>query len=515
MPSDGPGRYLLDASVDPHGLARVSPTAQDTPMLDARKNTGSGDRAILAGLYPQDGHLSPDTRLDELESLVSAAGGQAVARIFQRRGLSRGDSEPQRPVDPSTYLGRGKIEEVKYELTRLDGNLVVFDNELSPAQIREIEQRLGCRVIDRSELILDIFAARARTREAMLQVELAQLQYTAPRLRGMWSHLERQAGGGGGRSGGIGTRGPGEQQIEIDRRIVQKRISRLKTELDQVLQRRERQVMARNHRVWTVGLVGYTNAGKSTLLNTLTDAGTYAADQLFATLDTVSRRWAVRPGVDIPVSDTVGFVRDLPHHLVASFRSTLAEALHADLLIHVVDASHPDTLDQVAAVHGVLSELGVDIERVVGALNKCDLDVDPTTLVELRSLFSDSVSISAHSGHGLDDLADLVVARRNSDWVELEVHVPHTEARFAALVHEHGEVLREKWEDDGWHARVSIPRPIRWQLEPFEQASDGEAPSTELAPDADADANAGTGAAPPPQAPETRAPEEPTPPSVR
>ena len=436
-------------------------------MLDARKNTGSGDRAILAGLYPQDGHLSPDTRLDELASLVAAAGGTAVGRVIQKRGLARREGGNQPPVDPATYLGRGKIDEIQFEAMQQHANLVVFDNELSPAQIREIEKRLGCRVIDRSELILDIFAARARTREAMLQVELAQLQYTAPRLRGMWSHLERQAGGGGGRSGGIGTRGPGEQQIEIDRRIVQKRISKLKTELNQVLKRRERQVTARNNRVWTIGLVGYTNAGKSTLLNRLTDAGTYAADQLFATLDTVSRRWSVRPGVDIPVSDTVGFVRDLPHHLVASFRSTLAEALHADLLIHVVDASHPDTLDQVEAVHQVLSELGVDLDRVMGALNKCDRDVEPTTLVELRSLFSDAVSISAHAGTGLDALAQLVVQRRNADWVELEVVIPHADSRFAALVHEHGEVLREDWEDDGWHARVSIPKPILWQLEPF------------------------------------------------
>lgn len=436
-------------------------------MLDARKNTGSGDRAILAGLYPQDGLLSPDTRLDELASLVSAAGGTAVARVFQRRGLARHDGSSQPPVDPATYMGRGKIDEIQFEVVQQHANLVVFDNELSPAQIREIEQRLGCRVIDRSELILDIFAARARTREAMVQVELAQLQYTAPRLRGMWSHLERQAGGGGGRSGGIGTRGPGEQQIEIDRRIVQKRISRLKNELDQVLKRRERQVTARNTRVWTIGLVGYTNAGKSTLLNTLTNAGTYAADQLFATLDTVSRRWSVRPGVDIPVSDTVGFVRDLPHHLVASFRSTLAEALHADLLIHVVDASHPDTLDQVQAVHQVLTELGVDLDRVVGALNKCDREVDPTTLVELRGLFSDAVQISAHTGVGLNDLAQVVIACRNTDWVELEVLVPHTESRFSALVHEHGEVLREDWRDDGWHARISIPKPIRWQLDPF------------------------------------------------
>ena len=436
-------------------------------MIETRQQTGSGDRAVLAGLYPQDARLSPDTRLDELESLVSAAGGKVVSRIYQRKGLARDGSDTQRPVDPATYIGSGKVEELKYELMVQSANLVVFDNELSPAQIRELEKRLGCRVIDRSELILDIFAARARTREAMLQVELAQLQYTAPRLRGMWSHLERQAGGGGGKSGGIGTRGPGEQQIEIDRRIVQKRIARLKAELSDVLERRERQVMARNTRVWTVGLVGYTNAGKSTLLNALTDAGTYAADQLFATLDTVSRRWSVRPGIDIPLSDTVGFVRDLPHHLVASFRSTLAEALHANLLIHVVDAAHPDALDQVEAVTRVLSELGVEPERIVGALNKCDQLSEPATLAELRTRFSDAVTISAHTGEGLDKLADLVIQRRADDWVQLDLLVPHADARFAALVHEHGEVLAEEWKDDGWHARVSIPKLIEWQLLPF------------------------------------------------
>jgi len=436
-------------------------------MIETRQQTGTGDRAVLAGLYPQAGRLSPDTRLDELESLVAAAGGESVARIYQRRGLARDGFDTQRAVDPATYIGAGKVEELKYELVAQQGTLVVFDNELSPAQIRELEKRLGYRVIDRSELILDIFAARARTREAMLQVELAQLQYTAPRLRGMWSHLERQAGGGGGKSGGIGTRGPGEQQIEIDRRIVQKRIAKLKSELEGVLQRRERQVAARNTRVWTIGLVGYTNAGKSTLLNTLTNAGAYAADQLFATLDTVSRRWSVRPGVDIPVSDTVGFVRDLPHHLVASFRSTLAEALHADLLLHVVDGAHPDALDQVDAVTGVLSELGVESERIVGVLNKCDRIDDPATLAELRTRFNDTVTISAHTGQGLGALAELVIRRRADDWVQLDLMVPHTEARFAAMVHEHGEILLEDWRDDGWHARVSIPKLIEWQLLPF------------------------------------------------
>jgi len=433
-------------------------------MIEARSTTSAEDHAILVGLYPLDAPLSPDRSLAELASLVSAAHGRAVGQVIQRRGLSQGEWE-HRPVDPSTYIGKGKVEDVAFEIAQRDANLVVFDNELSPAQIRVLERRLKCRVIDRSELILDIFASRARTREAMLQVELAQLQYTAPRLRGMWSHLERQAGGGGGKSGGIGTRGPGEQQIEIDRRIVQKRIALLKGELEQVLVRRERQVAARNGRVWTVGLVGYTNAGKSTLLNSLTNAGAYAADQLFATLDTVSRRWAVRPGVDIPVSDTVGFVRNLPHHLVASFRSTLAEALHADLLLHVVDASHPEAESQVAAVHAVLNELEVDLDQVLGVLNKVDQVDDPAVLSVLRGSFEQSVAISAVTGEGLGPLADAVIARRSSDWTELQLHVPHDQARLAALVHEHGEVLQGIWEDDGWHARVSLPKAVVWQVQ--------------------------------------------------
>lgn len=433
-------------------------------MLEPRETRTEPDRVVLVGLYATDGGRSPDTSLDELHSLVEAAQGVPLGRIVQRRGLVR---HGERPVDAATYIGRGKVEELKEQLMLDDANLVVFDNELSPAQIRELERRLACRVIDRSELILDIFAARARTREAMLQVELAQLEYTAPRLRGMWSHLERQQGGGGAASGGIGTRGPGEQQIEIDRRIVQKRLSLLRGELNQIQKRRDRQVQARNARVWTVGLVGYTNAGKSTLLNALTDAGTYAADQLFATLDTVSRRWAVRPGVDVPVSDTVGFVRDLPHHLVASFRSTLAEALHADLLLHVVDVSHPEALDQVNAVHQVLTELNVEPDRIVGVLNKIDAQDDQTILVEIRSVFQEAVVVSARTGVGLEQLAETVVTRRSMDWAELELLIPHSQARLTALAHQHGQVIMEDWTDSGWRARVSIPQAIRWQLEPF------------------------------------------------
>ena len=413
--------------------------------------------ALLVGSYPTDAPIPPDTSLDELESLVLAARGRVVARIIQRRG------QGTTGIDPATFIGKGKVGQVAADRKELDAELVVFDNDLSPAQIRELEKRIGCRVIDRSELILDIFARRARTRVSKLQVELAQLEYTAPRLRGMWSHLARQAGGGG-----VATRGPGEKQLEIDRRLVDARITRLKGELERITARRERQVTSRTDRVWSVGLVGYTNAGKSTLLNALTGANTYVADELFATLDTVSRRWAVRPGVDIPLSDTVGFVRDLPHHLVASFRSTLAEALHADLLLHVVDASHPDAEEQIDAVHKVLLSLDVPKWRILGVLNKVDVsNRDRVELANLKARFDAVVTISAVTGQGLDQLAERVVASRAKEWRELTLHVPLDHAKLHALVSEHGQILEERWEEDGWHARVSVPEFIIWELKAY------------------------------------------------
>jgi GTP-binding protein HflX len=294
--------------------------------------------AVIVGAYYGRDLAIADVLLDELESLVSAAGGQTVARLIQRFSHSRS-------MTPATYIGSGKAQFLAELVEANEATVAVFDTELSPAQVRSLEEIVGCRVIDRSELILDIFASRARTRESRVQVELAQLQYTAPRLRGMWSHLERQAGTGG--AGGMGLRGPGEKQIEIDRRIISKRLTRLRAELETIHKRRKREVNARVGRHFCVGLVGYTNAGKSTLLNSLTSADAYSADKLFATLDTKTRRWRLPGGINMMLSDTVGFVRDLPHQLVASFRSTLQEALEADLLLHVIDASHPQVAEQL------------------------------------------------------------------------------------------------------------------------------------------------------------------------
>jgi GTP-binding protein HflX len=423
------------------------------------------DRAILVGVYAA--ATDADRRLDELDSLVRAARAAPVHRVIQRRPHN---VDEDRPLNPATYVGSGKVEEIALQVQDCGAKVVVFDHELSPAQVRTLEQHLACRVVDRSEVILDIFATRARSRQAKLQVELAQLQYTAPRLRGMWTHLARQAGQSGG--GGIATRGPGEKQLEIDRRIVQKRILHLKRQIAQIDARKERQVAARASQSWGVGLVGYTNAGKSTLLNALTSAEAFAADQLFATLDTVSRRWEVQPGVAIPLSDTVGFVRDLPHHLVTGFRSTLAEALHASLLLHVVDASHPDAVEQAQVVQEVLAELEVAPQRVLGVLNKVDQVEDPTILRELRWLLPEAIAISARSGEGLAELARAVATRRAGEWEVVQVIVPHAEGRLVALVNARGEILSEAWDVDGWHAEVRVPASVIPELRNVIQGAD-------------------------------------------
>ncbi len=408
------------------------------------------ERVLILGLYSSS--TPAELRLAELASLVRAAGGVVVGEVVQRRPHHIADD---RPIDPATYIGKGKAAEVAQRVEEEHVATVAFDNELSPAQIRELEERLGCRVVDRSEVILDIFASRARTKAARLQVELAQLQYTAPRLRGMWSHLARQAGQSGG--GGIATRGPGEQQLEIDRRIVDQRVQLLKERLSKIEARKERQVGDRSEQAWGVGLVGYTNAGKSTLLNALTRGEVFVKDQLFATLDTVSRRWEVKPGLAIPLSDTVGFVRDLPHHLVTGFRSTLAEALYADLLLHVVDASHPDAEAQIEVVHEVLSDLGVPAHRVLGVLNKCDAVDNPLDLLDLESHFAESVRISAVTGEGLDVLAETVARRRSEAWTTFQVVIPHSEGALMAKVHARGEVVEERWDEEGWHAEIRVP----------------------------------------------------------
>ncbi len=419
-------------------------------MIEERKHTGPEMAVIVGAYYGRDLAIA-DVLLDELDSLVAAAGGECVARLIQRFSHSRS-------MTPATYIGSGKAAFLAELVEANEATVAVFDNELTPAQVRSLEKIVGCRVIDRSELILDIFASRARSRESRVQVELAQLQYTAPRLRGMWSHLERQAGTGG--SGGMGLRGPGEKQIEIDRRLISKRLSRLRAELETIHKRRKREVNARVGRHYCVGLVGYTNAGKSTLLNSLTSAEAYTADQLFATLDTKTRRWRLPGGIKMMLSDTVGFVRDLPHQLVASFRSTLQEALDADLLLHVIDASHPQVAEQLKTVNNVLEDLGCDLSRLICVLNKVDLVEDPDVITVLRASLPETVVISAATGEGTEALAELVLSRYRDSCTRFKIVAPLNSGKLQAFARANCGVEDEVYDQESWTAELSVPETM-------------------------------------------------------
>lgn len=402
---------------------------------------------LLPGREPAGTRYDP---LAELASLAEAAGAIVVGRMIQKR--------PK--VCASTYIGSGKVKELTEYVNEKQAELIIFDDDLSPSQIRGVEEEVGCRVIDRTELILDIFASRARTKAARMQVELAQLEYTAPRLRGMWTHLERIAGAGGGTTagsvGGIGTRGPGEKQIEIDRRIVQKRVAFLRDQIAEIDHRKLREVKSRRD-FFTVGLVGYTNAGKSTLLNALTGAGAYVADKLFATLDTKTRRWDLGDGQMVLLSDTVGFVRNLPHHLVASFRATLEETIHSNLLLHVIDAAGHDAVSQIEAVEEVLAGLGCQDIPTIKVLNKIDLVGDESAIHHLRLSQPEAVEISAMTGQGLDRLMQRVVEQMRNRYVTLTIDADSGNGRLFSYISKQGHILDQTFTDARTRLRVRLP----------------------------------------------------------
>ena len=382
--------------------------------------------------------------LDELRALVGSAGGEVVGELLQKRERPRGAS----------YLGKGKLEELVHLVGMVDAGVVIFDNELAPMQIKTIEEAVCCKVLDRSELILDIFATRARTREARLQVEIAQLQYTAPRLRAMWTHLGQVTGGA---PIGVGTRGPGEQQLEIDRRLVQKRLSQLREKLHEVQDRKTREVDARTLEHFTVGLVGYTNAGKSTLFNRLTEGGAFEADMLFATLGTRIGAWNVGGGSTVLLSDTVGFIRDLPHHLVASFRATLEETVYAHALLVVLDASDPAAIRQFQTVTEVLDEIGATGQPRILVLNKVDRLREsvregrtPGGILEawLESN-PDAIVASARDGEGVDRLAAAVLGQLRGEMREATLAIPLRESRLVDLVEKRTEVVDRDYDTPG------------------------------------------------------------------
>jgi len=441
------------------------------------------ERTVLAAVrLPQD-RFDPADPFGELGELARQAGAVIVGTVEQNR---------EKP-EPGTYMGRGKIEELKNICEELEATTIIFDHDLSPKQISKIEQMTGRKVLDRSELILDIFASRATTHEARLQVELAQLEYTYPRLRAMWDHLERIVGSGG--IGGVGTRGPGEQQLEIDRRLVQRRKKLLQNELAEIQGRKRRAVQARNNEAFTVGLVGYTNAGKSTLFNTLTSGGAYADDRLFATLMTRTRQWDLGGGRLALLSDTVGFVRDLPHQLVASFRATLEEATHANLLLIVLDISDPAAELQYDTVTKTLDELfeevGSEEERAQRAavrdgaglvawnpperlvlLNKADRLPNNRELLVWQSKIPDAIPMCALPDPndparltlGHDALEAVVLDRMLGQVRELEIRVPLADSRTIHTLESRGEVLERAYEADDAILRVRVGERVLAQL---------------------------------------------------
>lgn len=413
------------------------------------------EQAILVGVILPDSAVDPRDPLGELEALARTAGARVVGRVIQKR----------RSVDAATYIGSGKVLEIARLAGKLKADVVIFDNDLSPGQIGALEKMIneelssprgrGVKVLDRSELILDIFATRARTAEAKLQVELAQLEYTYPRLTRMWGHLERIASGVGP---GIGTRGPGEKQLEIDRRLVRRRIAELRREIARIQQRKSRTVARRTAEHFTVCIVGYTNAGKSTLFNALTDAGAYADDRLFATLDTRTRAWRLDRGTEVLVSDTVGFVRDLPHHLVASFRATLEETIHADLLLHVLDVGHPQAEHQFETVHKVLQEIGAGGKPEILLLNKIDTPEGRAALPFWRTIHPQAIPISALTGEGADVLRSAVLEIVRGQQMEVELETASSDGRLLTFIESHSQVLDRRFSDGKARFRARLGR---------------------------------------------------------
>lgn len=411
-----------------------------------RADSVDREAAVLVGVALA-GADHPQDLLEELQGLADTAGTRIVGTLTQRRTTP----------DKTTYLGKGKVEELHELVEATDADVVIFDNDLSPAQTRNLERAVDVKVIDRSELILDIFASRAQTHEARLAVELAQLQYSLPRLKRMWTHLSRL-------KMGIGMRGPGEKQLEVDRRLVEKRIHDLRTELATIERRKERQVAARREHM-TVSLVGYTNAGKSTLLNKLTGAGVLAEDKLFATLDTRTRRWHLPGWGPVLLSDTVGFIRDLPHHLIASFKATLEETRCADLLLHVADASNPSAEQQIRAVYTVLEEMGVEEKDTLLVLNKSDA-VDRTDVELLLQHYPHAIAISAHSGENIARLSAAVSDSLSAGFAEVDVETGVENGRLLAFLAAKGEVYSNRYHDD---SRVTVhcrlPRRFLGQID--------------------------------------------------
>lgn len=413
------------------------------------------ERAVLVGIEQRGSSWPVDRSLDELERLADTAGAECVARVTQRL---------ERP-NPRTFIGSGKVAEVCGLVSRLDADVVIFDDDLSPSQQANLEKAVGepVKIIDRTALILDIFGLHAQTREGRLQVQLAQLQYLLPRLRGMWSHLAKEQ-----TRGGIGSRfGQGESQLEVDRRMVRNRIAAVRRELAVVERRRSVQSKERiASPAFRVALAGYTNAGKSSLLNRLTGSTVLAQDKLFATLDPTTRAYRLPGGRSMTITDTVGFIQKLPHGLVDAFKSTLSEVREADLIIMVADASDDNLSRQLDAVHRVLEEIGAGESRSLVVFNKIDL-IDAETLLDLRRIYPDAVLVSARTGEHIDDLVERVALEAAALDKLIDVHIPYANGSLVQLIRQSGRVLEESFEETSTHLVAKVPPRIAGYLSAY------------------------------------------------
>jgi len=435
------------------------------------------ERAFLVGveLRSEKPLISMEDSLGELALLARTVNLEIVGETSQKIDVP----------NPSTLVGTGKVEEIALLAEECLADVVIFDTELSPRHQRELEERFGVklRVLDRTALILDIFAQHARTSEGILQVSLAQYEYRLPRLTRAWTHLARQAGGGGGRAGsigGVGLRGPGETQLEVDRREIHKRISMLKKELEKVRAHRQRyRAQRKRSRIPLISLVGYTNAGKSTLLNHLTNAGVLVADQLFATLDPTTRRIELPGGHQALITDTVGFIQKLPTQLIAAFQATLEEICEADLLIHVVDVTHPNAIEQARSVEQTLREIHAEQIPVLTALNKIDRLPEPELTNEFLSGQSRSVGISALKGLGIEELLRAIEEDLFENFSQVSAQIPYTEGQLISLFHEQGQVVRIEHGRKGVFIQGYIPGRLLARFFPYQSASPQDDDETE------------------------------------
>lgn len=444
--------------VERYALRRVAGLSTElTDITEVEYRRLRLERVVLVGVWTEGTVEDAENSLRELAALAETAGSQVLEGVIQRR---------DRP-DPATYIGSGKAGELRDIVRATGADTVICDGELSPAQLIHLEDVVKVKVIDRTALILDIFAQHARSREGKAQVALAQMEYMLPRLRGWGESLSRQAGGRAGSNGGVGLRGPGETKIETDRRRIRQRMAKLRREIAEMKKAREtKRQQRRRNEVPSVAIAGYTNAGKSSLLNRLTGAGALVENALFATLDPTVRRAETPGGRVFTLADTVGFVRHLPHQLVEAFRSTLEEVAGADLILHVVDGSHPDPEAQLATVREVFAEIGAQGIPEIVVINKADV-ADPLVIDRLRRREPHSVAVSARTGRGVDELLAAIERDLPRPSIEVEVLVPYAKGGLVSRVYDHGQVLEREDTLEGVRLRARVTRFLAGELEPY------------------------------------------------